>query len=51
MRAHGVPDFPDPSSTGGFTIPNSIDDNSSTCRAAKSACKALPPSLPGSSAS
>jgi hypothetical protein len=41
MRAHGELGFPDPSATGGFTIPNSVDDNSSTFRAAERACKDL----------
>ena len=51
MRAHGVPGFPDPSSTGGFAVPKSIDDNSPALRAAESACKGLarlPPGVPGS---
>ncbi|MGB9113640.1 MAG: hypothetical protein WCF24_13055 [Acidimicrobiales bacterium] len=39
MRSHGVSDFPDPSANGGFPIPKSIDENSSTYRAAESACK------------
>jgi len=25
IRTHGVPDFPDPTAHGGFTIPNSVD--------------------------
>lgn len=41
MRAHGVPGFPDPSSDGGLTIPNSVDENSSTFQAADSACQSL----------
>ena len=51
MRAHGEPDFPDPSSGGGFTIPSSIDQNSPTFRAAATACKQFQPSLPGSNGS
>jgi hypothetical protein len=52
MRAHGVPDFPEPSSTGGFTLPKSADEGSSIFRVAESACQGfarLPPGLPGSS--
>jgi hypothetical protein len=33
MRAHGVPDLHDPSSDGGFAIPKSVDENSSTFQA------------------
>jgi hypothetical protein len=47
MRAHGVPDFPDPSPSGGSDIPSSIDQNSSAFQAAQNACKTLLPSLPG----
>lgn len=47
MRSHGVPDFPDPSSTGGFAIPNSIDQNGPSYQAAVSACQSLQRSLPG----
>ena len=46
MRTHGVPNFPDPGSGGGFTIPNSIDQNSSFFQAAERACEQL---LPGAS--
>lgn len=38
MRAHGVPDFPDPSSAGGLIIPNDIDTTSPAWRAAQHAC-------------
>ena len=47
MRAHGVPDFPDPSSTGGFTMPKSVDENSPIFQAAESACKGFAPLPPG----
>lgn len=43
MRSHGVPDFPDPSSTGGLTIPNSIDQNSPPFKRADHACSSLLP--------
>jgi hypothetical protein len=46
MRTHGEPGFPDPSATGGFTIPNSVDENSSTFQAAERACKDLLPAGP-----
>jgi hypothetical protein len=39
IRTHGVSDFPDPSANGGFTIPNSVDQNSSFFQAAERACK------------
>lgn len=49
MRAHGVTNFPDPSANGGFTIPSSIDQNSSTFQAAARACpRVMPPGVPGS---
>jgi len=48
LRAHGVPDFPDPttSSTGGmiFVLPGGIDQNSPTFQAAMTACQRLMPS-------
>jgi hypothetical protein len=47
MRAHGVPGFPDPSPEGGFSIPNSVDENSPAFQAAERACKDLQPALPG----
>jgi hypothetical protein len=52
MRAHGVPDFPDPSASGGFTVPSSIDQDSSAFQAAEKACPApSPPGLPASGGS
>lgn len=39
MRAHGVLGFPDPSSDGSLTIPDSVDDNSSTFQGADRACE------------
>lgn len=47
MRAHGVPGFPDPSANGGFTIPNSVDQNSSFFQDAERACKNFLPGLAG----
>ena len=47
VRAHGEPNFPDPSANGGFAIPNSIDDDSPTFKAAERACTKLQPRLPG----
>lgn len=43
MRSHGVSNFPDPSSTGGLTIPNSIDQNSPLFKRANDACSNLLP--------
>lgn len=50
MRTHGEPDFPDPSSAGGFTIPNTVDQNSSIFQAALHDCGGIPkpPGVPGS---
>jgi hypothetical protein len=48
MRARGEPRFPDPGSTGGFTIPNSVDESCSTFQVAERACKdVLPAGPPG----
>jgi hypothetical protein len=40
MRSHGLPDFPDPDSSGGFPMPSNINPNSPQYLAAASACKA-----------
>lgn len=40
MRSHGLPDFPDPDSSGGFPMPGNIDPNSPRYQAAANACKA-----------
>jgi hypothetical protein len=40
MRSHGLPDFPDPDSSGGFALPGDIDPNSPRYQAAENACKA-----------
>lgn len=39
MRSHGLPDFPDPDSSGGFPMPSNIDPNSAVYQAAANACK------------
>jgi hypothetical protein len=41
MRAHGVPNFPDPGATGGLAIPDSINTNAPAFRSAQQACAAL----------
>jgi len=46
MCTYGEPGFPDPSATGGFTIQNSVDENSSIFQAAGRACKDLLPAGP-----
>jgi hypothetical protein len=40
MRSHGLPDFPDPDSSGGFAMPSNINPNSPQYQAAANACKA-----------
>jgi len=47
LRTHGVQNFPDPGANGGFTIPNSDDQNSSFFQAAERACRNLLPGLSG----
>src|ERR1700677_4807036 len=47
IRRHGVPNFPDPSANGGFTIPNSVDQNSRVFQAGESACARFLPDLRG----
>ena len=41
MRAHGVPNFPDPSATGGLVIPNDINTESPAFKSAQQACSNL----------
>lgn len=41
MRARGVPNFPDPSSTGGLIIPNDINTNAPAFKSAQAACARL----------
>jgi hypothetical protein len=43
MRSHGVPNFPDPDSSGTIHVPSSIDDLP-TAKAAYRACRSLAPS-------
>ena len=47
MRSHGVADFPDPSATGGFVMPKSIDERSAVFERAWNACKKLQPGFSG----
>lgn len=51
MRAHGVPNFPDPSSTGGLSIPNDINTDAPAFKSAQGACAELAQSGDGQSAS
>jgi hypothetical protein len=55
MRAHGVPDFPDPTfgnNTVTFNAPPNIDPNSAQAKGAVAACsKLIPPGLPYSNRS
>jgi hypothetical protein len=44
MRANGVPDFPDPSSSGGFELPAGAGNSPETLQAAQARCRKL---LPG----
>ena len=52
MRAHGVPNFPDPGGNGGFELPAGADPASPAFRTAQATCgKLLPgggPPAPGS---
>jgi hypothetical protein len=43
MRANGVPNFPDPSPGGGFTLPNDINPSSPAYNAAQAKCHKLLP--------
>jgi hypothetical protein len=45
MRAHGVPNYPDPVNNGSGIVVN-IDDNSPQVQAAEHACRALAPPGP-----
>ena len=52
MRAHGVPNFPDPSATGGLVIPNDVNAQSPAFESAQRSCASLArPSGGGSGAS
>jgi hypothetical protein len=41
MRSHGVPNFPDPSPSGGLVVPNDINVQSPAFKAAQQACGKL----------
>lgn len=43
MRARGVPNFPDPSSTGGLVVPNDINTDAPAFKSAQQACAKLGP--------
>lgn len=47
MRTHGVPDFPDPSANGAFTLPSSLDQNGSSVQGAERRCRNLLPGIAG----
>jgi hypothetical protein len=47
VRAHGVPNFPDPGSGGGLQIPNDINPASPAFQTAQRACQSLMPGGPG----
>lgn len=53
MRAHGVPNFPDPRAAGGLVVPNDINTDSPAFKRAQQACGHLTrsPSTAASSAS
>jgi hypothetical protein len=46
IRAHGVPNFPDPSGTGGLIIPNDINPQSPAFLSAQQVCDRLPAARP-----
>jgi hypothetical protein len=47
MRAHGVPNFPDPSGGGGFAVRGGFDPQSPAVNAARAKCRQLLPPGPG----
>lgn len=51
MRAHGVPNFPDPSARGGLVVPNDIDPQAPAFLSAQRVCDALPQAGPAQSGS
>jgi hypothetical protein len=51
MRAHGVPNFLDPSATGGLVVPNDINPASPAFVSAQRACGSLAQSKVGAGAS
>jgi hypothetical protein len=46
MRAHGEPQFPDPSAQGSFSLPAGMSTSSPQFQAAQQACKSLAPPGP-----
>jgi hypothetical protein len=48
MRANGVPNFPDPSASGGFQLPAGTDRSSPAFEAAQAKCQKFLPPGPGS---
>ena len=46
MRAHGVPDFPDPNAQGQFPLPPGTNPNAPQFQTAQQACKAVAPAGP-----
>lgn len=51
MRAHGVPNFPDPSSTGGLIIPTGVNTDAPAFKSAQGACAKLAGSAGGQATS
>lgn len=51
MRAHGVPNFPDPSARGGLVIPNDINPQSPAFSSAQQLCGKLATAGPGQAGS
>jgi hypothetical protein len=47
IRSHGVPDFPDPGTTGGPGLPSDVNPQSPAFKSAAAACAKLFPSLGG----
>jgi hypothetical protein len=47
MRGNGVPNFPDPDSGGGFTLPAAINPSSPVFTAARAKCGKLEPGFGG----
>lgn len=43
IRKHGVPDFPDPSGNGSFSLPSGFNTQSAAFQAAQNACKSVRP--------
>jgi hypothetical protein len=47
MRAHGLPDMPDPAADGQISLPTGMKGNSPQVKAAQRACQSLQPGPPG----